>query len=729
MLSRPKATPAVIGISSTYYWERQRELRDLLGEGTDYTETVLSRRDHGGLRLRNLWLDDEDEGSGSFDCCCADGKDGGCLSLTLEKTPSTVASSPLTPNRLTARFLLRPTRPILRTRRILRQLLIHPLPSSDPEGTAELPLVGDDSDHRKCVPSETVERLRPSIPDWQGIVLETESVVKDFDGHSALREKAYSSSDDLKSMAHLMGVEPPRPRYGRDRSVTVGDLEEYMESLRSPRRGSAASRISRGRDSPLCGERSKLDDDDDYDDSDSEENILARMEAMGAYSQKRETGDSDLWWTRSYPLAMSNTNFPISQLSSDRACIGGSTSLIQVVVSPSVRRLGRSHSGKYTYLFMYADANLFREVNGTGSVFELWALIRAQCTDPHLRCTATQFSSPPSGLVRLTTREPAYFAISNKKTKFLSGSLLRAKARILQASYYDPCDYQFSRTGTPCDFCVPLRAPSEWMYVCCGALVAVTIALIRRLSLFRATPLILVGIADFLSCGLLVCIGLELHELDLPTSDVHTDRVVVIQPDSSIEGDSESVSTTFSAIYNASKKGAVDKVRKILDAKADPNAQDRTGQRPLLVAAAEGHSDVCRILIERKADVTAVNSLGATALALATNAGHVRALQTLLRSGADVNCRDIWLDTPLIAACRRGHPLPFLALLVDSGADITLRNRYGETAIDVARMAGDVHACKFLSSMVSDDGTTDRDTVPYVPNRDVCSVMKGMMFA
>ncbi|KAF4752256.1 hypothetical protein FOZ62_011535, partial [Perkinsus olseni] len=278
-----------------------------------------------------------------------------------------------------------------------------------------------------------------------------------------------------------------------------------------------------------------------------------------------------------------------------------------VVVSPSVRRLGRSHSGKYTYLFMYADANLFREVNRTGSVFDLWALIRAQFTDPHLRCTATQFSSAPSGLVRLTTREPGYFAIANKKTKFLS---------------------------------------------------------------------------------------------------------VMIQPDSSIEGDSESFSTTFSAIYNTSKKGAVNEVRKILDAKADPNAQDRTGQRPLLVAAAEGHSDICRILIERKADVTAVNSLGASALALATNAGHVRAFQALLRSGADVNCRDIWLDTPLIAACRRGHPLPFLALLVDSGADITLRNRYGETAIDVARKAGDVHACKFLSSVVSDDGTTDRDTVP-----------------
>ncbi|KAF4753639.1 hypothetical protein FOZ63_026545, partial [Perkinsus olseni] len=92
----------------------------------------------------------------------------------------------------------------------------------------------------------------------------------------------------------------------------------------------------------------------------------------------------------------------------------------QVVVSPSVRRLGRSHSGKYTYLFMYADANLFREVNRTGSVFDLWALIRAQFTDPHLRCTATQFSSAPSGLVRLTTREPGYFAIANKKTKFLS---------------------------------------------------------------------------------------------------------------------------------------------------------------------------------------------------------------------------------------------------------------------------------------------------------------------
>lgn len=41
-----------------------------------------------------------------------------------------------------------------------------------------------------------------------------------------------------------------------------------------------------------------------------------------------------------------------------------------------------------------------------------------------------------------------------------------AKARILEANYYDPLHYCFSRTGTPCDYCVPLRAPREWMYVC-----------------------------------------------------------------------------------------------------------------------------------------------------------------------------------------------------------------------------------------------------------------------
>lgn len=80
------------------------------------------------------------------------------------------------------------------------------------------------------------------------------------------------------------------------RSETVSDLEEFMEDLRLPRQrgGSAAFCLPHGRVSSsslhersvmvMCENRmcmcSRMANDDE-DNSDSEENILARMEAMG----------------------------------------------------------------------------------------------------------------------------------------------------------------------------------------------------------------------------------------------------------------------------------------------------------------------------------------------------------------------------------------------------------------------------------------------------------------
>lgn len=51
----------------------------------------------------------------------------------------------------------------------------------------------------------------------------------------------------------------------------------------------------------------------------------------------------------------------------------------------------------------------------------------------------------------------------------------------------------------------------------------------------------------------------------------------------------------------------------------------------------------------------------------------------LIRHGANKDARHINGDTPLIIAAREGHEKT-LALLLRLGADITLRNRQGETA-------------------------------------------------
>ncbi|EER01994.1 hypothetical protein Pmar_PMAR007690 [Perkinsus marinus ATCC 50983] len=282
MMSRPKA-PAIVGLSSTHYWDCQEKLEDPFEEGSSYPKTVPSQ-DERVVRLGNrLWLDDE------APCCCSGDVDCRKEPMSPDKTPSTVASCPSSPDRLERTFLPRSAvqfEPVVQVRfcdrpetcsdidEPLAEILSSPS-SSDPDVTA-----GSLLSAKNASPETYGEGL--SISDWQGVVFETECEIKAFDGHSALREKTYSSVDDLKSMALLMGVAPSRPRYGRVRSETVSDLEEFMEDLRLPRQrgGSAAFCLPHGRVSSSSLHESRMANDDE-DNSDSEENILARMEAMG----------------------------------------------------------------------------------------------------------------------------------------------------------------------------------------------------------------------------------------------------------------------------------------------------------------------------------------------------------------------------------------------------------------------------------------------------------------
>ncbi|EEQ99214.1 hypothetical protein Pmar_PMAR018335 [Perkinsus marinus ATCC 50983] len=291
MLSRPEAS-SVIKLSSVDYWCQQRGLEGPIEENLTNSGKMLSRRGSGGFRLNNLRL--VDEKAGSFTCCYDGNVDCRHPLLSPDKTPSTVASSPISPDTFAAAFLLRPGvrfEPVVQVRFCERpevysdnddDILTGTLLSSDSD--AESPM-NDTSCRQGASRETTTKRLSSSsVSGWQGIVLETKCGIKDFDGHSALKEKTYSTFDDLESMANLMGVEPSKPRYARHRSETVSDLEEYVESLQQlPRQRrswstSLTCSLPRGRETcPLRG-GAMLGDEDD---SDSEENLLARMEAMG----------------------------------------------------------------------------------------------------------------------------------------------------------------------------------------------------------------------------------------------------------------------------------------------------------------------------------------------------------------------------------------------------------------------------------------------------------------
>eukprot|EP00439_Symbiodinium_sp_Y106_P049394 s636_g6.t1 len=70
-------------------------------------------------------------------------------------------------------------------------------------------------------------------------------------------------------------------------------------------------------------------------------------------------------------------------------------------------------------------------------------------------------------------------------------------------------------------------------------------------------------------------------------------------------------------------------MRKLLEARADPNAADLSGEPPLIEAACYGDLEVCQLLLEGRADAAHESTVGVTALGLAECEGHREVAQLL----------------------------------------------------------------------------------------------------
>lgn len=132
--------------------------------------------------------------------------------------------------------------------------------------------------------------------------------------------------------------------------------------------------------------------------------------------------------------------------------------------------------------------------------------------------------------------------------------------------------------------------------------------------------------------------------------------------------------------------GMHDRLREIL--KQDPaQANDlQTGVSPLGWSAYGNQPESARILLEHGAVVNRspydVAAWGPTA-----QVANVNLARLLLEHGGDPNCRDQNGDTPTHAAIKSrivGDPTMFVELLLASGADRTISNNDGRTALDEA---------------------------------------------
>lgn len=131
---------------------------------------------------------------------------------------------------------------------------------------------------------------------------------------------------------------------------------------------------------------------------------------------------------------------------------------------------------------------------------------------------------------------------------------------------------------------------------------------------------------------------------------------------------------------------APDSIRLLAQAGARLNAPDACGLSPLHLAA--NSPERVEALIRAGAEVRAADPSGLSPLHITTSA---RTVELLVQAGADVNAVDNFGNTPLMAHAAVDNPpdVSAAAALLDAGADTTLLNHQGVSALRVAQERSD----------------------------------------
>lgn len=130
----------------------------------------------------------------------------------------------------------------------------------------------------------------------------------------------------------------------------------------------------------------------------------------------------------------------------------------------------------------------------------------------------------------------------------------------------------------------------------------------------------------------------------------------------------------------------------------DLEAEVRTAQdeSPLMLAALRGYTALCAKLIERDADV---NKPGWAPLHYASTNSHIEIIRLLLDNHAYIDAASPNGSTPLMMAAMYGNASA-VKMLLEAGADPTLKNGVGLTAIEFASRVKKAESVEILAAFI-----------------------------
>ncbi len=168
-------------------------------------------------------------------------------------------------------------------------------------------------------------------------------------------------------------------------------------------------------------------------------------------------------------------------------------------------------------------------------------------------------------------------------------------------------------------------------------------------------------------------------------------------------------------LHNASKWGHTAVVELLTSKGADIRAKDDRGETPLHYAAKEGQKETVSLLIKSGAMVDSVDKDGETPLHKASRKGSIETVRLLIDKGANATATTAdYHHSPLfsVAYAYSGN-VEIAAMLLEKGADINLRDRYGSTPLHYALYQKKKELAKFLIEQGADiNAVTSTNATP-----------------
>jgi uncharacterized protein len=146
---------------------------------------------------------------------------------------------------------------------------------------------------------------------------------------------------------------------------------------------------------------------------------------------------------------------------------------------------------------------------------------------------------------------------------------------------------------------------------------------------------------------------------------------------------------SYTGLHRAAARGDADGIRRLLAARADPEARDARGRTPLHVAAFGAQAEAMRALVTGGADPNALDAQRYDVVTIAAVRGDVATLRLALALGTRAgNVTSPYDGTALIAAAHLGQ-VDVVRILLDGGAPLDHVNNLGWTALLEAVILGD----------------------------------------